>query len=498
MSNFATAFRSAPLLRPQLNLGCLMDIPTGTYIKGKHGEHILNGGLSYITGIVGRGNMFKSVFAHFQLLTVLNRYFKSSGNVLDTEFSLIINRMYELALAMDYIAGVDLEAEQRLTVTDLSVYAGNEWFSDFKRHIEGRRDKPADNLGTTPFLDKDGKLLKAFYPAVAEIDSFSQFMTDSVEKIQEEEIGSSGRNVEALRGAMAKNQMMMELPGVTARGGGYVILTAHVGDELNLDPYAPPAKKLAFMKKAKIKNVPEKFTFLTNNCWYCFGSEVLINQTTKAPEFPRNGEDNMKGDTDLMKLSIQNLRAKSGPTGMPFEVIVSQSDGVHVGLTEFNYIRSFERYGIGGNLQNYYLELVPNINLSRTTVRGKIDDSPKLQRALEITSELCQIKNLWHDVPAGLLCDPKTLYEDLKAKGYDWDILLEETRGFWTFEEENHPKKFLSTYDLLYMKAGEYRPWWYDDLVKAKSQSKVTNIASKATKTLPGMPGEVTFEPVAA
>lgn len=44
-------FKKAPKLRPLLNIGCLFDIPTGTYLKGKHGESILNGGLSYITGI---------------------------------------------------------------------------------------------------------------------------------------------------------------------------------------------------------------------------------------------------------------------------------------------------------------------------------------------------------------------------------------------------------------------------------------------------------------
>ena len=154
-----------------------------------------------------------------------------------------------------------------------------------------------------------------------------------------------------------------------------------------------------------------------------------------------------------------NLRSKSGPTGLPFELVISQSEGVHVGLTEFNYIRSMDRFGLGGHDRSYYLELLPEVALSRTTIRGKIDSNPRLQRALEITSELCQITHLWHDVPKDKLCTPKQLYEDIKAKGYDWDELL-DTRAWWTFDDYDHPIKRLTTMDLLNMRLGEYTPYW--------------------------------------
>ena len=41
-------FKPAPNLRPMLNLGCLFDIPTGRYRRGKNGEHILNAGLALL------------------------------------------------------------------------------------------------------------------------------------------------------------------------------------------------------------------------------------------------------------------------------------------------------------------------------------------------------------------------------------------------------------------------------------------------------------------
>ena len=73
---------------------------------------------------------------------------------------------------------------------------------------------------------------------------------------------------------------------------------------------------------------------------------------------------------------------------------------------------------------------------------------------------MCQMENLWHDMDPTLICTPKQLYDDIKAKGYDWDILL-NTRGFWTFDNDSQPTNFLSTMDLLRMRVGLYHPYWY-------------------------------------
>lgn len=469
-------FKKAPSLRPLLNLGCLFDIPTGTYLRGAHGEHILNGGLSYITGIGGRGNTYKSTTAHFFILRALERYAQSQALVYDTEISLTMQRLNHLKRWMERLGPVDLDESGRMLLTDKIAMPGNKWFEEYRNGLKERRKNDEKEMLTTPFIDKNGHNIKAFNPILGEVDSLSNMDIEAVEAIYDKnEVGESGMNIEALKGAAAKSQMLMQLPGLTGGGGGYIILTAHVGDEHQLDPYAPPAKKLTFLKgKVKFKRVPENFTFLTNNCWFCLSASVLVNQTTKAPEFPRDKDDDLKGDVDLMTVTLQNLRAKSGPTGLPFDIIVSQRDGVHVGLTEFNYIKNHDRFGLGGHDRAYYLELVPDISLQRTTVRGKIDTEPKLQRALEITSEMCQMRNLWHDLPAGLLCTPKELYEDLKAKGYDWDTLLLNTRGYWMFEEDAalEPKQFLSTLDLLKMRVGEYHPWWYPK-EQLKTQSEV-------------------------
>lgn len=470
-------FSPAPKLRPQLNLGCLFDIPNGRYYIGRNGESILNGGLAYFTGVAGKGNTFKSTIMHYMTLVIVDRFKCANAMVYDTEMSLTTQRLYQLAAQLPHIGGLDLEEHGRLMLTDGTSMIGNVWFkalSDFSK--EKLKDAKSWTF-TTPFIDhKTGANFTALAPTPVELDSLSMFTTDSVGNIYEKNsVGDSGANTDALRGAAAKSQMLMQIPTMTAACAIYLLTSAHVGKQHQLDPYAPPAKQLQYLKgQNAFKHVPEKFSFITNNLYFISGAQTLLNKTTKCPEYPSGPDDNVENDPDLQLITIQNLRAKAGPTGFPYELIVSQREGLLVGLSELNYLKSFDRFGIGGNDRTYFLELCPDINLSRTTVRTKLNESAKLRRAMEMTSELCQMTALGYQTETtreslsgeeeirekDLVCTAKELYDDLKAKGYDWDVLL-DTRGYWIFEEHAKDEKpFLSTMDLLRMRAGLYHPYW--------------------------------------
>lgn len=467
--SFGPAFPSAPEHRPMPNLGCLFDIPTGQYQIGKSGESILNGGMAHITGIGGRGNVGKSLVARFQNLTVLDRLSDSVSMLYDTEISAGMARTHQLAQRFDNLGGVDLKRTGRFLLTAGDVMIGDKWYDEVRKYAENKQKAPDKEVKrTTPFLDDEGKPYKSYVPSNIEIDSLSQFTTSVVEDMQDKNtIGSSGRNMEAIRGAGNKYQMLNEFPTLTASAGINMILTAHVDDNITLDPYAPVIQKLAFLKSSlKFKRVPNNYFFLTNNLWYCYGTQPLRNPKLKTPEFPRDSYDDNPDSTDLQEMTLQNLRGKYGPTGSPFHLLVSQTQGVLRGLSEFYYCKSFEastadtfRFGLQGHDKSYRLALCPDVNLQRTTVRSKIDSTPELQRGFEITSELAQMRHVAYDQYQELWCPPETLYADLVKQGYKWEDLL-QTRGYWVFEEQKHPKHFLSTMDLLRMRAGLYKPYW--------------------------------------
>lgn len=475
-------------IRPFFNVGGGFDIPTGYYVTGIYGDSLLCGGIPHITGICGPGNSFKSTLSHFFKLRVLERYMPSLACDYDTEGTVNLTRIKTLAQqnAPQMLADGGFDDPERYVLTNVEMYDGGDFFEAIKTALNERAK--AGKKIETPFIDPRTKQpIGVFPPALVNVDSFSLFQTKNVLKMQEAaEIGTSDQNMIFMRDGVAKTQMLSELPALTSRTGAQFFLTAHLGQQHSLDPRQPPEKKLAFLKAdKKIKGVTEKFLFVTNNLWMCDKVQPLINDTTKAPEFPRNSEDDMRGDTDLVMIRVTNLRPKSGAAGIPMEVIASQREGILPSLTEFWNIKRINKdYGFEGNNRNYNLAILPEVSLSRTTVRGKIDSDPKLRRALEITSEMCQFFNIYPDIDKSIACTPKQLYDDLKAMGYDWDQLL-NTRAFWTFDHYNRkqPMKPLTTLDLLNMRAKLYNPWWMTEKPQQVTNAGSTIVELKETTT---------------
>jgi hypothetical protein len=448
------------------NVGALLDIPTGTYIKGLRGESILNGGLSIITAVVGRGNTFKSTILHYMLLSAASKVAETGTmpyiNTYDTEMSIQLERLQFFADKFKPFKDIDLFEQGIWSVTDKSHHLGNEWFKILKDFLKNEKIKNKKNyLVETPLVDKRGKRLSTIFPTFGEIDSISEFETSDIEDIQNKnEIGDSGGNTIHMRLGLAKTRLLMELPSLCNSSSHYLLMSAHLGDGIPIQagPYSVPTKKLQHMKMGdKIKGVTEKFFFLPNTVWQTLSTSILMNQNTKGPEYPKTRHEQDADPKDLNLVSLKLLRNKSGPSGFTIDLVISQSEGVLPTLSEFQYIKDNKRFGLEGSNISYNLVLYPEVKLGRTTVRELIDTDPKLRRAIKITSDLLQIKQIYVnkniDVPS-----VEDLYAKIKEK-YDWNTLL-DTRDYWTFNQYEHEVPFLSTMDLINMYHGTYEPYW--------------------------------------
>lgn len=457
------ALQSIPKVKLAINIGGCLDIMTGDYFKGRYGESILNGGLSLLTGVVGHGNSFKSTITNYMMFSAMAKVENSTANVYDTEVNVSEARLVTLASHVEGLKNENLIENGRLIVTDKTVYNGDEYFDNMKEYMEAKGKEGEKLKKETPFLDRDRKSYqKTIAPTFSIVDSISEFTTSDVIKMQDENsLGESGGNTIFMRQGIQKNRFLMELPRLCGNSHNFYLMTAHIGNEFNLDPRAPAPKKLQHLSGGiKIKGVPEKFSFLMHNCWHAYSASLLVNQNTKAPEYPADGEDNTQGDTDLNIVRVRQLRGKFGGSGFTIELVVSQREGLLPTLTEFHFIKTHGRFGFEGNDRNYSICLLPEVKLSRTTVRGKIDQDPLLRRAINIVSELCQI-NLFRKDYQDYSCTAEELYNDIKNLGYDWDILL-NTRGWYCIGNvEGSELPFLSTMDLLRMRKKEYVPYWY-------------------------------------
>jgi hypothetical protein len=477
------AFAQSPLHKAMINIGALLDIPTGKFLQGIHGEFILNGGVANITGIAGQPNSFKSTLLHFMMTQAMLRIHpRSTASLYDTELNVHEWRLKALQRFLMMYANIadeipDLFDQGRIMVTDKTMHTGDEWYEILRDYLIAKRKGAKSVMGTTPFIDRDGvSLMQMIIPTFTGVDSFSQFITQNAMKLQDENsLGESGTNMLNMQQGRAKAQFLMEIPALAQAAYNYVFLTVHVGDEFNMDPHNPKQKKLQHMKQGqKIKGAPENFSFLTNNCWMAASATILKAEDGNGPLYPRDSDDKLKSDTDLNAVTVALLRGKSGMSGLPMQIVISQAEGVLPALTEFNYLRgvkekgSDKRWGFTGvntvaNTQNYFMDLLPDVKLSRTAARSKIDSDPLLRRALNITSELCQINQLWHNMD-NIMLPPAELYTNLKEKGYDWNVLL-KTRGWWTIDNDDpkHELPFLSSMDILHMAQGTYHPYWLSE-----------------------------------
>lgn len=478
-------FEPVDFIKPSINVGAGFDILNGTYYIGANGEEILSGGLSHIMSFVGKGNLFKSTILYWMNFTAMSRFPDFGGNLYDTEINIRESRVRQLINQIidriPILSGYNHPMDTgRFIVTDKDKYSGNKWFDMFKDWMEAKK-KDKSNLVVSPFVDRDGvSMFKMLKPTFTIVDSFTEFDTDDVDKVRDAtELGGKDQNIINMRLGLVKSNFISEMPRVTVGANNYMSLVAQVGNnqQIGASPHAPPPQQLRHMTSdSALKGVTARFTFAMHDCWWCESSSILTNSSSdKSPKYPRNSsEQDGQLDPDLTKIKIKQLRSKNGQSGIGHEIICSQTEGVLPVLTEFHYI-SERDYGFEGNNTTYNLALYPILKLTRPTIRAKIDADPRLCRAIEITCQMKQMEEHWPQLDGkNILCSPKQLYDDLKAKGYDWDVLL-DTRGWWTLGE--HPVPYLSTMDLLKMRRGLYHPYWYDKLVGAEAAAKIVDKA---------------------
>lgn len=461
------AFTEADPHKLLINIGSLLDIPTGKYVRGQKGENILLGGLSILTGVVGRGNTFKSTITHYMMLSAANSV-SSSGvmpymNTYDTEINIDQDRLRRFSQTFNNFKEFDVIDSGAWSITDKTRHLGDEWYRLLKDFLKAEKIKNKKKYTLeTPMVDKDLNPIMAVFPTFGEVDSITEFETSDIEEIQNKnKLGESGGNMIHARSGLAKTRLLMELPVICNASGHYTLMTAHVGADMAMQQgprMAPPPKKLQHMMQGdKIKGVTDKFFFLPTVLWQTLSASLLINDGTKGPEYPKLQSQPDEGSTDLNIVKLKNLRNKFGPTGFTLDIVVSQSEGVLPTLTEFHFLKKNDRFGIEGSNINYNMVLLPDVKLMRTTVRERIDSNPLLRRAIKITADLLQIKTFYPNLPL-TIPTPEELYAKL-GKTYDWNVLL-NTRDYWTFNEYKNPVPFLSTMDLVEMYNDKYTPYW--------------------------------------
>lgn len=472
-----TKVPSIPYMNIRHNVGGMFDIPNGAYHIGSRGESILNGGIPPFTAVLGPEHSYKSTLLAFLEMSILNRLPSFKQFDYDSEETRSYQRAQDLSQRFPNLKDVPhgdsrlTEDEIRFILTARSARKTELFVEEFLDDVleDGReRTKGTFKTLTTPFLNPDGTNIKIIPPIGVALDSISKAMTRAVSEgiVDKTVVGDSKENMLNMTLGRHKDNLISRMAASALRYGIIYFVSAHTGDDYAemKGMYEAKDYTLANAKKGvKVKGASPNILKLPN-----LVLEIFDVKTFKAKDYkdgvmyPLDATDRHEDSKDLMEATIVITRSKDGGDGTKIKAMVSQREGYLPHLTQFNYLISNKFFGITSNGNNtvYNLDLVPDVSLSRTKIRGVIDCNYEIQRALEISSELLQIKQGWSGIPEGFLCTPLELYNDLKSKGYDWKILL-NTRSWWCpLEYEDGQLPFLSTWDLLKMRKDEYRPYW--------------------------------------
>lgn len=466
-------FIRADFIRPQPNIGCGFDIPNGDWHIGFNGEAIVNGGQGNFEAYVALPNNFKTALMLFKLATLMERY-EATGIVQDFESTLTLARIANVMSIYPNLSHIDVydPSQNYIVYSDIKSYKhADEWWDVVKEYADGR-SKDKSLIRETPFwLEKANCFQTMLTPSVIILESMSGLpFKNTNEMSSKNSVGDKKMQTYFVRSGLNKAQLISQITGVVLPGGIQFMSSAHIGLNMDLSGTGQvPVKKLSFLQgDQKIKKVPDDFLYLPNNCYNNTRGSSLTDPNTKEPLYPKHGDDKLERDTDLMEVTTVNLRGKSGMTGLPFKHVYSQRDGLQRELTDFHYVKEHnDRFGISGNNVWYHMDLYPDVKISRTTVRSKLADDRLLSKAVEFTSEICQLRNYkgFHNSP--LYCTPQELYRDLEILGYDWPTLW-NTQNWYGFRDKPTPLPYLSIMDLFRMRAKLYVPYWYPDDLRGK------------------------------
>lgn len=463
-----------PMIKPvklHANVGACIDIPTGVFVKGKYGENLLKGGVPAFFGVSGKANNFKSTILAWMLLTALYRLTKHAASLswYDTEVNVELLR---LAFLASQIEGYEKFTEENGTVFDAGLWVfsdkgnmhGNKWVSALQDFLASKIKAAKSITKRSPFLDLDGSFIEMLTPTASAVDSISEFESEDVIAMRDKtEIGQKEGNTINMRQGLGKDRFIRETPSMTARGFHFMGMAAQWGEEkpdISAGPMSgPKPKKMNTLRQGeKIRGVPDSFLYLPLHVWLIDGSSVLKDDDFYPLEDDAMTSENM----DLYRCPMKMLRSKTGMSGFTVDVLVSQKRGVDPSMTEFfNVAKTHKRFGMEGAGQFFTFDLLPDTEkLQRTTIRKNLHRNPQLRRAVNLTSEICQIGE-FYPAQKNRIPPLKDLREKLIADGYDWNTLI-NTRGWWTFDNETQEVPFLSSMDLIDMFHGDYVPYWLE------------------------------------
>lgn len=417
-----------------LNTGTIFDLATGVYVPGKDGKMYLNGGLAMSNGISGRTQTYKSSVALGYTSRVLNNYQSAEAYIYDSEMTLPENRL-------DQVSGVSgTKFGNRVVMYDKSQLGLEELFDTLKDMAAEKEAQKKELIRETPFIDVDGKFIKSWTPTIVAIDSFSAARSSKDSLVYDKvELGDSKTNMAAMNDGKIKTEFINQLPYMFGTKGIYFVLTAHIGNNPKLDPYAPVIKEVPMMaSNDKLKHVGTQFQYLLSNLIQTRKTSLLQDKDKKCL-YPHD----FSSDIELQEINAIICRCKLNASGAQINHISSQFNGLQEWLEYYHLIKGSPL--VEGTVRQKLA--ITDHEFNRKNIRSIIATEPKFRRALEILGQFIYVRNNWN-IPEIHKLGYVEFAKKLNASPQLRDDILSST-GIWSFNDEPQDKQYMSLLDII-------------------------------------------------
>jgi len=430
------------------NTNTLFDLATGKFTQGYDGEWYLNGGFSpHINIFVGQSSQFKSTIMNSLCMRSVGIYNDAECIIKDSEMALAKDKDRALRMAEEFYTP---DMHSRIAWLDDIHYNLNNTDLFIKEYCLKRNEKKKDLTIESPFVDPfSGKRMKIWKPVFVIVDSLTMLKADIEEELLDSEatkgLGDSKLNVLYMADGNKKTIFTSSMRRRCQQYGVVFLTTGHYDTQIQMDPYSSMPKDTLFSKgNYKVKGCGSEIKFLASIYAKCQAS--VLQDSNKLALY----SDNTTQPRDIHEVGVMLERCKTANAGEITPFVVSQSEGLLNTITNYHYLRLHGYFGLAGNKQKQQCELYPELTISRNTIRDLTKSNPQLRRALELTAQLCFIKNNWSTkgLSFDISINPKILFDKLmsdKNKTLVSDIL--NTRGYWTYNKTEIP--YMSLFKVL-------------------------------------------------
>lgn len=473
---FLKDLQSSSTVSLELPFSPIFDMINAEIVYGKHGEAYYNGGIARNSAIVGGNNTQKTGVCILSIARTLYRFEKAIALVFDIEANFKVNRLIE---AVDREAGEVGYFDKHIKNKRFFYFSKNDierpcdgnfvkdMFKDINEKVRAQLAANEDIFIDTPIVDEDGKPVRIIIPILTIVDSISEMHFATISKhFQSGAVDEGGeKRTRDLSIGNARRIVHEDCDTLGGIAGVYQMWVAQVVDKLNLTG-RPEEKESVFIRAGRKLKGPRSLLRIPQ-----IGHEVIKGTPLKDGQewmYPNPlGRDvevssDAKEVPDLMYYANQPYRNKNGMSGILSFFIGSQSMGIQEGLTMYHVLKTAKYWGLPGSKISHACVLYPDVKLGRTTVWGKTLEDKKLVRALTIIYHLWFMRTFWFKQPAEYRLTPEELYEKIKARGLDWDDILENTVDYW-FTNPEIKKHTVTTYELVRIALGERDPYWIKD-----------------------------------